>query len=199
MFTITHSRLDPANCQAIPQPRPVSLSSSNLLQKSICGNREFQCQLYEIHHHGIYRLLVRMVGRTDADDVLQDVFLQVFRTLTQFKGKSQFSTWIYRVTLNQALQHLRKRRRSRWTKLEDEPVDHRNGTEDDLGNREILERALQRIEPDLRAVFLLREIEKYSYSQISNTLQIPKGTVASRLNQVRHALKQHLVELGWEP
>ena len=140
-----------------------------------------------------------MVGHTDAGDVLQDVFLHVFRTLNQFKGNSQFSTWIYRIAVNHALQHLRKRRRFRWMKFEDEPVDHRMGAECDVDNRELLERAMQRLEPDLRVVFLLREIEKYSYSQISDTLQVPEGTVASRLNQARQNLRHHLVELGWEP
>ena len=140
-----------------------------------------------------------MVGQTDADDVVQEVFLQVFRTLNQFNGQSQFETWIYRVTINQALQHLRKRRRSQWKPLEGDLMDYQTGHKHELEEKELLERALARLEPDLRAIFLLREVENCSYSQIAETTQVPEGTVASRLNRARQLLKQHLVELGWEP
>ena len=140
-----------------------------------------------------------MVGQNDADDVLQEVFLHVLRNLNQFNGKSQFETWIYRVTLNAALQHLRKRRRLRWITLEGDVMDHKQAQIHELEDKELLECALGRLEPDLRAFFLLREVEKFSYAKISEATQVPEGTVASRLNRARKLLKQYLVELGWEP
>lgn len=198
MLTVLKSKAN------ISQPTDLSAAKStawpltHLLSRCRLGNREAQQQLYECHHQPIYRLLARMVGQTDADDVMQDVFLQVFRTLNQFNGQSQFETWLYRVAINQALQHLRKRRRSQWKTLEGDLMDHQTDKMHELEEKELLECALARLEPDLRAIFLLREVEKCSYSQIAETTQLPEGTVASRLNRARQLLKQHLIELGWE-
>lgn len=182
-----------------PGRESIACPVGRLLAKCRSGDREAQQQLYKRHHHSTYRLLTRMVGQIDADDVMQDVFLQVFRTLNQFSGQSQFETWIYRVTINQALQHLRKRRRSQCKPLEGDVMDRQTGHEHELEEKELLEHALGRLEPDLRAFFLLREVEKFSYAKISQVMQVPEGTVASRLNRARQLLKQHLVELGWEP
>lgn len=79
----------------------------DLVSASRHSNREAQQRLYESCHQRVYRLLVRMVGRSDADDLLQQVFLQVFRMLSQFSGHSRFETWLYRVSVNESLQHLR--------------------------------------------------------------------------------------------
>ncbi len=170
----------------------------SLISRSCKGDRDAQQQIYERHHGSAYRLLIRMVGHTDAADVLQEVFLQVFRTLNQFSGKSQFETWLYRLTLNQALQYLRQRRRSRWTTLESDLMDRHADQTSRMEDKELLECALARLEPDLRASFLLREVEKLSYSEISKVTEVPEGTVASRLNRARQLLKEHLMELGWD-
>ena len=163
------------------------------------GSREAQQRLYECCHQRVYRLLVRMVGRSDADDLLQQVFLQVFRTLKQFSGQSRFETWLYRVSVNESLQHLRKQRRRRWVSLESDFMDREPDQERDFDHKELMEHALARLEPELRSLFLLREVEKQSYAEIAAALQIPEGTVASRLSRARQLLKQYLVELGWEP
>lgn len=163
------------------------------------GSREAQQQLYESCHQRAYRLLVRMVGLSDAADVLQQVFLQVFRTLHQFSGESRFETWLYRVSVNEALQHLRKQRRRRWVSLESDFMDHEPDQERNLDHKELLERALAKLDPELRSLFVLREIENLSYAEIAEALQIPEGTVASRLSRARQLLKQHLIEMGWEP
>src|SRR5687768_7819608 len=65
-------------------------------------------QLYEASHHNVYRLIVRMIGLRDASGVIQQVFLQVFRRIGQFSGRADIGTWIYRVAINEALQHLRR-------------------------------------------------------------------------------------------
>lgn len=162
------------------------------------GSREAQQRLYVRCHRRVYRLLVRMVGLNDADDLLQQVFLQVFRTLSQFSGQSRFETWLYRVTVNESLQHLRKQKRRRWVSLESDIMDRQPGQERDFDQKELMEHALERLEPDLRSLFLLREVEKQSYAEISAVTQIPEGTVASRLSRARQLLRQYLVELGWE-
>lgn len=171
----------------------------DLVAASRRGNREAQQRLYECCHQRVYRLLVRMVGRSDADDLLQQVFLQVFRSLSQFSGQSRFETWLYRVSVNESLQHLRKQRCRRWVSLESDFMDRQPDQERDFDHKELMEHALARLDPELRSLFLLREMEKQSYAEIATARQIPEGTVASRLSRARHLLKQYLIELGWEP
>ena len=78
-------------------------------------------------------------------------------------------------------------------------MDGRPDQERDFDSKELMEHALARLEPSLRSLFLLREVEKQSYAEIAEAMQIPEGTVASRLRRTRQLLKQYLVELGWEP
>ncbi len=79
---------------------------------SQAGDRHAQRRLYDEFHERIFRLAVRMVGRCDAPDVLQQVFLQVFRNIHRFSGKSSFATWLYRLAVNECLQFRRRERRS---------------------------------------------------------------------------------------
>ena len=173
--------------------------SDDLVAASLRGSREAQQRLYECCHERVYRLLVRMVGLNDADDILQQVFLQVFRSLSQFNGRSRFETWLYRVSVNESLQHLRKQQRRRWVSLESDCMDRHTDQEHDFENKELMELALARLDPELRSLFLLREMEKLSYAEIAAAVQIPEGTVASRLSRARQLLRQYLVEMGWEP
>ncbi len=163
------------------------------------GDPIAQHRLYEASHQNVYRLMVRMVGIQDAADVTQQVFFQAFRKISQFSGRSQIGTWIYRVAVNEALQHLRRSKRSRVQVLEQEPIDGSPNSQENVDDKELLERALSRLEPDLRSTFLLREIEGLSYGDIASALEIPEGTVGSRLSRARRELQKHLVELGWEP
>lgn len=143
--------------------------------------------------------MVRMVGRQDAPDLTQQVFLQVYRSIANFKGHSSFATWLWRVAANEARQHLRRRKARPSVDVLQEPESpHRRHTEI-VEMRELLEQALQRIEPELRLLFLLRQKEELSYGELSTALELPEGTIASRLNRARHELRQHLLDLGWEP
>ncbi len=161
------------------------------------GDRAVYRQLYDSCHANVYRLAVRMVGLQDAADVTQQVFLQAFRSIGQFNGRSHFATWLYRLAVNESLQHLRRNRRWRHAPLDWEPEgksQHRENAE----CQELIERALARIDPELRSIFLLREVEELSYRDIAEVLQIPEGTVGSRLNRARRELKQRLSDLGFE-
>ncbi len=171
----------------------------DLVAASRRGSRVAQQRLYECCHQRVYRLLVRMVGLGDADDVLQQVCLQVFRALSQFSGQSRFETWLYRVSVNESLQHLRKQRRRRCVPLESDFMDRQPDQERAFDHKELLEHALTRLEPELRSLFLLREVEKLPYAEIAESTGLPEGTVASRLSRARQLLKQYLVEMGWEP
>lgn len=195
MLTASNSVIDVERPEETLDAEPID----DLVAASRRGSREAQQRLYECCHQRVYRLLVRMVGRSDADDLLQQVFLQVFRTLKQFSGQSRFETWLYRVSVNESLQHLRKQRRRRWVSLESDFMDRQPDQERDLDHKELMERALARLDPELRSLFLLREVETKSYAEIAAAVQLPEGTVASRLSRARQLLKQHLVEMGWEP
>jgi RNA polymerase sigma-70 factor, ECF subfamily len=146
----------------------------------------------------IYRLLFRFVGQQDAEDVAQLVYLQVFQRIGQFRGDSSFTTWLYRLTVNEAMQHLRRERSRRKRLLNLEPKDDRSHRGDREEARELLACAMEKLAPELRAVFLLREVERLSYSEIAASLEIPMGTVASRLNRAREELQDHLRKLGWD-
>ncbi|MFO0915894.1 MAG: sigma-70 family RNA polymerase sigma factor [Pirellulales bacterium] len=155
-------------------------------------------QIYDECHPGVFRLAVRMVGSDEAPDVLQQVFLQVFRSIDKFHAQSSFRTWLYRLAVNESLQYLRKNRRWRsHAELQWEPPAEIQDDQGETDRKEYLETALARIEPDLRAIFVLREVEKLSYPDIAEALQIPEGTVGSRLNRARRQLRQQLVNLGY--
>lgn len=161
------------------------------------GERSAQQQLYELHHRRAFRVCVRLVGEQDASDVTQQVFLKVFRTIQQFSGGSRFETWLHRVTVNECLQHLRSRSRRPEVTLATEPVAEGSSV-DAAESSEVLQIALDRLEPDLRTIFVLREVEELNYAEIAATLDLSAGTVASRLNRARTRLKELLTELGWE-
>lgn len=162
------------------------------------GDRAAQRQLYEQCQERVFRLVCRMVGIQDASDLTQQVFLQTFRTIGQFAGASRFETWLYRLTVNECLQFLRRARRKPCEGLSHEPVDHRPADAVRVQHQELLDRGLARLDPELRCIFLLREVEGLAYRDIAIALEISEGTVGSRLNRARTELKERLIELGWE-
>jgi RNA polymerase sigma-70 factor (ECF subfamily) len=139
-----------------------------------------------------------MVGVQDANDLTQQVFLRVYQTIQQFTGRSGFETWLYRVAANECLQFLRYAKRRSHCTLEYELASRSAEISREIQTREIMQAALLRLEPDLRAIFLLREVEGLGYAELATALEISEGTVASRLNRARSKLKEHLLDLGWE-
>ena len=162
------------------------------------GDRNAQRLLYERHNRDIYRLMVRMVGLDDANDLTQQVFLRLLVNIAQFSGRSRFETWLYRVAMNESLQFLRRRAREKDRVPLQEPADRARPHEVRVEHRELLQHGLERIDPELRSIFLLREAEQFSYQEIALILGISEGTVASRLNRARRQLRERLIELGWE-
>jgi RNA polymerase sigma-70 factor (ECF subfamily) len=157
-------------------------------------------QLYDHCAEPVYGLMVRMVGRQDADDLTQQVFLQAFRKLDQFRGGSSLQTWLYRLAANEALQHLRREKLRRTQPLEMDPRAQALDDSIDASDRiEVVQSALARLDPELRLVLALKEEQQLSYRQIAETLNIPEGTVGSRLNRARQELRTELIRLGWEP
>jgi RNA polymerase sigma-70 factor (ECF subfamily) len=183
----------------VPSPDvgvPMSIDA-RCIQLASHGDRDAQRVIYEAHVERVYRLVLRLVGRSDAEDVTQNLFLQLFAKLKTFRHESEFATWVHRLAVNEALQHVRRVRRHaavQLTSTNTAQVAVSNATD----WKELFETAMSRIESELRLVLELKELEKMSYSQIAEILGIPEGTVGSRLNRARRELRDQLVALGWE-
>ena len=121
---------------------------AGLVSAARLGHQDALQGLYDECQPMIYRLLVRMAGTQDAADLTQQVFLQAFRQLNQFSGRSTFQTWLYRLAVNESLQHLRRRDRHKTHRLQHEPPDRGREHADRLEQSELLERALSMIDRD---------------------------------------------------
>lgn len=178
---------------------PISSLLTDAIAGAVLGDRQAQRWIYDHCHERLYRLIVRMVGRQDAADVLQQVFLQVFVKIGQFSGRASFDTWVYRLAINECLQFRRRNSRARCEMPAEEPVDPSASHTKRTQQQELLDCALAQLTPDLRAAFVLREIDGLSYREIAAALEVEEGTVGSRLNQARAQLRRLLIELGWNP
>ena len=174
----------------------MSLESS-LIRLAAAGDRDAQRLVYESLKDRLYRLIVRIVGPTEADDVTQDTFLQIFSSLHTLRFDSDFSTWAHRVAVNEALQHQRRTKRRPAAQLEDTDMPTK-AQEPSMELQDLFHVAFERIEPELRAILHLKESNEASYEEIAEILGIPQGTVGSRLNRARRELRSQLVALGWE-
>jgi len=156
------------------------------------GDRSALRQVYEITSDRVFRLMVRMVGVQDADDLTQQTFVQAFTKISQFSGDSKFETWLYRLATNEALQHLRREKHRQTSELLVEPTTSQDNHVEVDERALLVRQALAAIDPELRAIFLLKEENGLSYQEIAATLGIPEGTVGSRLNRARRELRKAL-------
>jgi len=169
-------------------------------------------------HEGAFRILVEQyqkqvfriaygitLDREESLDIVQDVFLKVHQNISGFEGKAKLSTWIHRITVNQCLNWQRRwKRRFRW---HHEPLETENGADRiELASDEekpetryqtkemenVFREKLRELPEDARAVFVLKELEGYSYDEIAHQLKIKRGTVSSRLFYARRKLKELL-------
>jgi RNA polymerase sigma-70 factor (ECF subfamily) len=177
-----------------------------LLDECRLGDPQAFARLVALHERLVFNLAARLLGDLEeARDVSQEVFLQVFRTLGRFEGRSSLKTWIYRIAVNQCRNRhrfWRRRRRDRSISLETLPPGDAarlctpgSAEQDyDRGQRSLaVQRALRKVPFRQRAVLLLREIEGLTCEEAAETLGIPVGTVKSRLSRAREALRAALV------
>ena len=188
-----------------------SNSSESMVSESIsdadCVRRIIQrgeTDAFEIlvrrHEKTIFNLVYRMLGDyDDAAEVSQEVFLSAYRAIGQFRGDANFSTWLYRIALNHATTRRRSMssRQQKTVPIDDmEPLsDPELGPAETLERKEIRERvqlALNKLEPDDATMILLRDLQDISYDEVARVLEIPVGTVKSRLHRARQALKTQL-------
>jgi RNA polymerase sigma-70 factor, ECF subfamily len=173
------------------QADSIDTDLDQILAGSRDGDRVAQRKLYEHFHRRVYGLAVRLVGRCEADDLTQEIFLRVFAGLGTFRGAAGFSTWLYRVAINECLRYRRAARPVPDT-LAFEPVSREIPPGRRLEQAEMLEHALERLDAPLRAVFLLRHTEGLDYKKISAVLGIPISTAATRLDRARFELQRLL-------
>ncbi len=150
-------------------------------------------EAYELHGERVQRLCLRLLGRrADAEDAAQEVFLKLFERAGTFDGRARFSTWLHRLTVNLCLSRMeRERLRITLPADEGELVDPAESPAEALSRteaREALQRLLLRLSPEHRAVLVLRELEQLSYQEIAAALDLPEGTVMSRLSRAREQL-----------
>ena len=166
-----------------------------LLARARQGHEPSLNQLLVQHYDRVYAICRRMTGNdTDALDATQDALIAIVRGLDRFDGRSSFTTWAYRVTTNACLDQLRRERRRPVTHLDHEPPT-RGGPPDldqDVTERLAIDDALARLPTDFRAPVVLRDVIGLDYAEIAEVLDIPPGTVRSRIARGRRALAGHL-------
>lgn len=167
------------------------------------GDGEAFSRLVERHQKMVYNLALGKTGHPqDAEEITQNAFLKAWQALPGFQGQSAFSTWLYRLTLNAAIDFLRKEgRREAPRSLEEEgaqTLPHRGpGPEAQAIAREearLLWQTIEALPEQHRTILLLREVEGLRYQEIARRLDLEEGTVRSRLSRARKALRNALLE-----
>lgn len=168
----------------------------DLIRRSQAGNEEAFAALFHKYKNLVYKTAYLMLGNADdAEDALQEVFVQVHRSLSTFQpSKGAFTTWLYRVTVNHCLNWRRKRRLTLLPLDKIPPlISHIPSPEDRIdGEAEAIQQAVGRLSEKLRAVVILRYYWELPYNEIAQILDIPLGTVKSRLNQALRTLRKEL-------
>ncbi len=153
-------------------------------------------ELFKLHHGKVYAVCLRMTGNTaEAEDLTQEVFVQVFRKLDTFRGESAFTTWLHRLTVNHVLMHFRKNRRRKEQLTEDgelpeQVIKARNViTNFPILDRLALDEAIVQLAPGYRAVFILHDVEGLQHIEIANILGCSVGTSKSQLHKARMKMR----------
>ena len=183
-------------------------SDGELIKEFGRGNQQAFEELMSRYTAKAYSLALRLVrSQEDAEEVLQDVFVTVFRKIDGFEGKSSFSSWLYRVTVNASFMKLRKKRQDRTISMEevlpqiqDSPV--MRGSESQEGDTatqrsqvtHVLEQAIGKLPDEYRPVFVLRDIDGLSSKEVGKILNISIPAVKSRLHRSRLMIRKRLGE-----
>lgn len=199
------SVISSAESTLIPQSREAArdLSERTLVQRAQDGDEQAFAALFEMHKKRVYSVCLLMTKDVaEAEDLTQEAFLQVFRTIGSFRGEAAFSTWLYRVAVNTVLMKLR-RRKSRAVLSLNEPVSpdspslsHEVGAKDSrlahTIDRIALLRALEALPNGCRTIFALHEIEGYQHHEIAKLLNCSIGNSKSQLHKAKLKMREFL-------
>ena len=174
----------------------------NIIARARRGDADAFEQLVERYREQVYRVALRMCGNAaDADEAAQEAFLAAWRGLPNFRGDSQFSTWLYQLTTHAAIDLLRREKRQ--VAAEDitevsapDPTPGPQQQAERQETREAVRDAIRQLPPEYRQIVVLRFLEELNYEEIGAALQLPAGTVKSRLNRAKAQLKDILSKSG---
>jgi RNA polymerase sigma-70 factor (ECF subfamily) len=177
---------------------------SHLIDESLHGDSSAFGELVRIHQDRLYNAVANFIGdRTEAEDVVQEAFVQAYLKLASFKRNAAFYTWLYRIAFNTAVS--RKRRKRVETSVDQtrentgsEPIDAGDTPGDRMMRDEQatqVHAALDLLSDEHRAILVLREMDELDYDTIAEILEINIGTVRSRLHRARAQMREKLVEI----
>lgn len=181
--------------------RSQTLSDLELARRAAAGDTAAFEQLYEQHHRRVYSLCLRMLGNaSQAEDMTQEAFLQLYRKIGSFRGDSAFTTWLHRLTVNQVLMHFRKRgvklehtsEEGDFTNVVDTPIQSTRRIS--MVDKLALEKAISELPPGYRTVFVLHDVEGYEHEEIARLLDVSIGTSKSQLHKARMKLRALLTK-----
>ena len=206
------SGVNKAGTRASDAHEPVD--DRELVDKARKGDRDAFKTLFERYHRRAYALAFGVLRhQDDALDVVQDAFIKAHKYLDKFEGNSSFYTWLYRIVMNLAIDHLRKHRRVKPVELDEVKL----GETDDqpllpkilggnpgraLVDKEIrarIDAALDELSENHRAVLIMRELEGLSYEEMAKAMGCSKGTIMSRLFHARRNMQKRLLDLVENP
>lgn len=186
----------------------MSLSDRKLVRNLRRRDEDAFRELVRVYQHRVFNIVYRILGdREEAEDVAQEVFVAIFKHIDSFRGDAKFSTWVYRIATNQARNRLKyhaRRHRRDHQNYEDAPESaHQDsdfaGTipqpEDAVLGRElekIIQEGLAELGEIHRTIIVLRDVEHLTYQEIAEIVELPEGTVKSRLFRARVALKEYV-------
>src|ERR1700746_2598 len=185
--------------------------TGQLVRRCLAGDASAWEEIVRLHNRRIYNLCYRFTSSAeDAQDLTQDVFIRVYRTLSSYDvEKGAFTTWLTTLTRNLLVDHFRRSKQDRVTdsidaglreeedalSVSDRLEDPRPTPDDRLASKEtqkMVQMALARISPDLREAVILRDLQDMDYREIATVLRVPEGTVKSRINRGRAELARLL-------
>lgn len=180
-----------------------ALEAERLVHAAQSGQRGAFDELVRTYRPRVYALALHITGSaSDADDVTQDTFVRAYRNLATFEGRSHFFTWLYRIALHRALSVARARKRSR-VHFDDDRVRAAlavDATDDPRSQLELREsyamllHALDALSPSLRTTVVLIVLQGLSYREAAQVLSAEEGTIAWRMHEARHKLREHLAK-----
>jgi RNA polymerase sigma-70 factor (ECF subfamily) len=178
-----------------PQPRIIELNDDfSLIKRFIEGDESTFKTLVHRHKEKVRNIIYLTVSRTESvDDIAQEVFITVYKNLKHFRFESQFTTWLYRITVNKCKDHLRKMKiRGIFVPVKEIEEPGYNHINDNIDVSEIVRKSINKLPEKLRTPLLLKDIEGFSYQEIADTVQCEVGTVKSRIFRARESLRNML-------
>jgi RNA polymerase sigma-70 factor, ECF subfamily len=184
---------------AAPENGVKQATDHALAQASAEGDMQAFEEIYQRHNRRVYSLCLRMTQNvSEAEDLAQEVFIQLFRKIGSFRGESAFTTWLHRMTVNQVLMHFRKRsvKLEQTTEEGETPVQIVRGTENPnkmpVVDRIALDKAIAQLPPGYRTVFVLHDVEGHEHEEVARILGCSVGTSKSQLHKARMKLRKLL-------